>query len=443
MNAENDRVKEYIEAEQYEDAFGVSLDAVPLNINKAHIRALHSFADDTETQIALNKAKSLLAKENKTDKSRRFSRIGTQLSADERNTEALRYLMQAVALDPDPMDYHLIGVTLVRLSRAKEAVPYLITAVALDPNPYSLSWLSNTLIGLKRYEEALPYIRDLVKTEPNANSVFLLGMTLSELNRDEEAIPYLKRAVESRGNAADCAWLGASLTVLGRYDEALPHLSKAVEMRGNEGDYRWLRDCQDAIRFRETRNIERQSELSFGGEKGSGGRVVCGDAACTGIIGTNGRCSVCGRTIKEGEQADRDREQARRRGHSRRNSAQSETKTPSAADNLATKITEKALLAANYRQRMFKKMYPRATKLVKWAFWCLLIAGVIYLIVANDTTTRPLVNNPPQPFSTGDTYARPKYIRPLFAPNGAPWPSISGYVQRYLGERHRVYPQSR
>ena len=340
MIPERDKIRESIEAERYEEAFGVTPDATSVEINRAHIKSLRLFSEDSETMIALNRAKGLIARESKTDKSRRFYRIGKQFCEAGSQQEALPYLGLAIELYPDPLDYHWMGTALVQLGREEEAVPYLITATALNPNAINHWWLSNTLINLKRYEDAVPYLYELVKIKPTAENVFLLGRTLSQLNREEEALPYLKKAVELRASATDYSWLGASLVVLRRYDEALPHLIKAVDMRGNESDLGWLRRCQDALGFSErdaghsaipfrefeesitTNPTEAQSKSSsyrfrlsretedpddIGWTEGRS----CGDGECIGIINSAGRCTKCGKTYGEGIESEKSKTERR------------------------------------------------------------------------------------------------------------------------------------
>jgi ribosomal protein S27E len=64
----------------------------------------------------------------------------------------------------------------------------------------------------------------------------------------------------------------------------------------------------------------------YGDEYASSGeysdeRILCGDGECIGIIGSNGRCTTCGKTFEEGKRADEhktEREEQARRQYSKK-----------------------------------------------------------------------------------------------------------------------------
>ena len=186
-----------------------------------------------------------------------------------------------------------------------------------------------------------------------------------------------------------------------------------------------------------------KSELNLDPNKETEDRVLCGDAVCTGVIGLNGRCTVCGRTIKEGEDAYRNREQAREQQNARRdNRATTNRRSTSLFQDLIAYLTAKLLLTTYYPYRMLKKKHPSAARPVKWVFWCVLVVGTAYLISAYAsarlvpdhpyTIERPSsIDKPLHVLPSVAPAAKPLYVRPSVAPNGAAWPSVSGYVKGY------------
>jgi curved DNA-binding protein CbpA len=161
----------------------------------------------------------------------------------------------------------------------------------------------------------------------------------------------------------------------------------------------------------------------------------CGDGACTGIIGTNGRCGTCGRTFEEGERAYEERETSRPRGREGRYSQKKDYRgqKPSWTESVVALITENLLRAGYYPYGVIKRRYPAAARPVKWACLFLAVMGLVYGIYVSDAPTRNEPSNPlPQkPFIVDVGPRIPSYVRSAFAPNGEPWPAVSGYVKGY------------
>jgi tetratricopeptide (TPR) repeat protein len=113
--------------------------------------------------------------------------------------EALDYLEQAAALEPDNPDVQFyLGLTLTRLGEFDKAIAALEKSQRLDASKQYVHYhLGLAYFHAGRYTEALPQFEAASQFDAQkAPTFFYLGQTLYELKRYNEAIPHFERAMQ-------------------------------------------------------------------------------------------------------------------------------------------------------------------------------------------------------------------------------------------------------
>ena len=134
---------------------------------------------------------------------RYYSLLGNAYRRLKRYDQAIEAIDRSIKMEPDRPDIHFLhrdlGVTLARVGRYDEAVAQLKKAISLKPNRATYYYdLGNILGRLKRYEEAVPYFEMALRLDPNNINVYKsLGICYGGMGKKEEAKRYLETYLKS------------------------------------------------------------------------------------------------------------------------------------------------------------------------------------------------------------------------------------------------------
>ncbi len=145
--------------------------------------------------------------------------------------EAVPYLEQAVALDPQPQSHAELGRALMDLKRWDAAAGHLIEAGRLDPELVSMRLELAERVELDGdRDKALGYYQAYAadQTEPEPALLERIGFILLDLNRAEEAIAPLKQAVAKSPSSANRAALSQAYSMAKQTELALEQLAQAT-----------------------------------------------------------------------------------------------------------------------------------------------------------------------------------------------------------------------
>lgn len=226
----------------YEEALGLTVDATRADINRAHIRRLHEFSDNTAVREALNKVKGIITTEGVCDKARRLVRL-------DKREAALAFLVRSIDDESDAEEHHLLGYIFSRLGRNGEARAHLEKAAELRGDALDYLWL---------------------------------GSTYERLNMFQEAIACYESAVRQRGDAEECRQLGNILIRMERFDEALPLLNRAANL--GPMDHELGEKRRTLLHRRRVKRVKRMGKRIFERMRASSPRLVLGLAAGTVVI---------------------------------------------------------------------------------------------------------------------------------------------------------------
>jgi tetratricopeptide (TPR) repeat protein len=223
------------------------------------------------------KASSKVRSNSIRNRFRARDRLAQILAAERRYTAAIRYLQEAIRLDPkDPnlrialaLDYSENGnakegiETLVGLAREepgsalvhfnlatiyarekmfRQAADEYRESVRLDPaNDIARLSLVKALVDLAEFDEALRLMRDYAaRKSEEFEAHYLFGTVYRGLGQYEAAEVELKRAVQMDPNHYDVRYtLGFVLWKEGKPAEALAHLQKALELHPDSSEARF------------------------------------------------------------------------------------------------------------------------------------------------------------------------------------------------------------
>ena len=160
--------------------------------------------------------------------------VGSALERAGHTEEALRYLQEAVRLEPRyPEARYDLGTALLRKGELEEAVRHLTAAVKYNPtgaNAYIN--LGKALLGQGKVDEAAAQLQAAVRLEPeDPQAHYNLGTVLALQGRGEAAIECYRTALklnpayaEAHGN------LGVALMRKGSVKEGVTHLATASKL---------------------------------------------------------------------------------------------------------------------------------------------------------------------------------------------------------------------
>jgi len=143
--------------------------------------------------------------------------LGVALGELNRNEEALQYLNEAIALDPDDHEVHLnLAVALIPLGRIDEADAQLRRALEILPTHVDAHTNYGQLLQLRgELEAALEHLRAAVRYGPNDTFAHSnLANVLLRVGRHDEALHHFREAVRldpyNPKSLAGTAWILAT-----------------------------------------------------------------------------------------------------------------------------------------------------------------------------------------------------------------------------------------
>ncbi|MDR2934887.1 MAG: tetratricopeptide repeat protein, partial [Candidatus Adiutrix sp.] len=136
--------------------------------------------------------------------------------------KALKYAMEAMALEPEDPRAHLLTAWLAGSENDRETAEreYLKVLELTPDNPEALYWLGTLYFENRRHQEAEKFFKRLTSADPGAASFYYLGRFYLRLGRKEEAIGALNAALKK-----DPDFIDALDDLAGLYEEAGRHKS--------------------------------------------------------------------------------------------------------------------------------------------------------------------------------------------------------------------------
>jgi tetratricopeptide (TPR) repeat protein len=195
--------------------------------------------------------------------------LGLTYKQQEKYTEAIAQLRQAVNIEPDYSTYESLGDTLVEAEKYDEAIAAFRQAIALEPQP---TWLYNSiaeayekqgktkdaiatyrqvieidpsnatpyigLANLLEFPQAVITLNQYVKEYPK-NDVPLqaLGYIFEEKKQFTDAFKVYQQAILIKPSAENYTLLGANLVAQNRLEEAVNAYNQAIKIYPS--DYRY------------------------------------------------------------------------------------------------------------------------------------------------------------------------------------------------------------
>ena len=142
---------------------------------------------------------------------------------------------------PTSTYYQAAGVSATDIGLYQDAVDSFTKAIALDPSDsWSYAYMSRTLTFWGRPTEAIPYIQTAMRVDPHYPPVFLsfLGLAQFSLEQYEQAAESLEAATGlNREDAAGVLLLGATYGHLGRKQEAQSAVAAFDALMKRRGDF--------------------------------------------------------------------------------------------------------------------------------------------------------------------------------------------------------------
>jgi Tfp pilus assembly protein PilF len=134
---------------------------------------------------------------------RYYAILGNAYLRLKRYDEAIEALEQSIRMSPHrpgiQYSYRSLGICLVEKGRLNEAVAQLEKAISLDPGSADFQYVMGNILGRGgRYQEAVPYFERALQLEPGNFEVYkLLGIAYARMGKKEEAERYLKTYLQS------------------------------------------------------------------------------------------------------------------------------------------------------------------------------------------------------------------------------------------------------
>jgi len=166
-----------------------------------------------------------------------FLGVGMLATANPRPTDAVPFLLAAVALRPtSPLAQMALGVARLATGRNDEATVAFRTVLQLRPNDFdALNQLSLACLRSGRTDDAITEIRRALQIRPDPESHNTLGAALLAQKRHAAAMDEFRRALELRPDFHMARTnLGVALNEAGRYDEATAVLRRVIEMKPDD-----------------------------------------------------------------------------------------------------------------------------------------------------------------------------------------------------------------
>ena len=171
--------------------------------------------------------------------------LGIALVQQDRLSEGMAHLEQAVRLKPDyPEAHNNLGYALLQQGKVAEAIGHVEEAVRLKPE-YAEAYcnLGMVLFQLGRVPEAVSRYEQASRLQPeHAQTHNNLGVALLQLRKLPEAIGHLERALRlepeyarARNNLGMAlVQLGEALAAQGKWAEAIPQYERALALKPDD-----------------------------------------------------------------------------------------------------------------------------------------------------------------------------------------------------------------
>lgn len=166
--------------------------------------------------------------------------VGSLYRQHGNNTEAVKLLNEALALNPNRADvYNALGGIAFTMGSYEEAIVYLSKALEIDTGqPGFRSSIAFSLMALGRYTEAIEQLKDNVNIFPESvYSHFLLGQAYLQQRKYDDAREHYLTAIKLDQNYVSAYYgLFTACSRLGRQEEADKYMAvfkkqKAEEMK--------------------------------------------------------------------------------------------------------------------------------------------------------------------------------------------------------------------
>lgn len=191
---------------------------------------------------------------------------------DRRYDEALAFLRQALAQDPDSLDaLYYTGLTLIAQHKPAEAVEPLERARRRSPDDLALLYqLGVAYFSLKDYDGAEEPLTKVFRAQPTADGVgYYVGFIRYRKRDYRGALEALRAGASTDPDIQQLSrfYAGLSLAALGERDAAATEVQEALRMQSTSvlaGPAERLRDTVLAPRRRDQRlNVELRAGLSY------------------------------------------------------------------------------------------------------------------------------------------------------------------------------------
>jgi tetratricopeptide (TPR) repeat protein len=192
---------------------------------------------------------------------REFARAAALLQKDERRTEGIELLKQALELFPNYFEaLELLGTEYVKQKEYEPAIPILTRAVEINRRAYpSLYSLSVAQFNLKQLQGAVNSMRRAITlNQKSMNANLWLGMLLRQTGNLVEAETYLKHADElASSKSSEAHWqLALLFNQLKRHKEAADELELFLKTQPDARDAEQIKKLIQ--RLREQSNTAKQ-----------------------------------------------------------------------------------------------------------------------------------------------------------------------------------------
>lgn len=133
------------------------------------------------------------------DKNDRYYWLMAQINLQNQSQEALKDFLKAAALKPSATYYSQIASLLMKEGKSSEAINYLLKALALNPyDSATQASLGYAYYQQGQYQRAQNYLQSALKSRPDDEElVKQLAYTNQKLGKNSQAIRYAEEAIDS------------------------------------------------------------------------------------------------------------------------------------------------------------------------------------------------------------------------------------------------------
>jgi len=157
--------------------------------------------------------------------------LGTALSAEGENDDAIAHYREAIDINPSYVDAHYnLGVALAAQGKNEEAIAQYHAAIKINPNYVDAYYnLANLLMKQGNMEEVVDNYRQAVKINPNHFEAHCnLAEVFVKQNKIDQAIEHFREAVRITPDFAALNNLGVNLERQLKHEEAIYYYRQAL-----------------------------------------------------------------------------------------------------------------------------------------------------------------------------------------------------------------------